>query len=453
MNKKAESQLLDELKGARQELAQLRRRVAELERAEAERKQVEESLLRRNREMALLGRVGQELAATLELRDVIERLLQEVINIVGSESASAWLWDDVQVGSLICWVFSSEGEGPSPIDLRLRPGQGIAGWVAESGESVVVDDVGQSPQFFPGVDERLDHHTRSLLAVPLRVRGGVVGVLEVVNKLDGRFDETDLVLVETLASSAAISIDNARMVEALRQYATELEARNEDLDAFAQTVAHDLNNPLTLIIGFAEIMEADFEELSESDKRRYLRSISRAARKMNSITEELLLLSSVRAMEEVQLEPLDMAHVVPEALNRLAYLIESHRAELVVPESWPMAVGYGPWVEEVWANYISNAVKYGARPPRVELGATDGADGTVCFWVRDNGPGLTEDEQARLFTPFTRLSKVSAQGHGLGLSIVRRIVEKLGGKAEVESKVGDGSRFTFTLPGIDLDSV
>jgi signal transduction histidine kinase len=104
----------------------------------------------------------------------------------------------------------------------------------------------------------------------------------------------------------------------------------------------------------------------------------------------------------------------------------------------------------VWANYISNALKYGGRPPRLELGATDGADGTVRFWVRDNGYGLTTEEQARLFTPFTRLSKVSAQGHGLGLSIVRRIMERMGGKAGVESQQGLGSLFTFTLPGIDL---
>ncbi len=449
---KTESQLADELTRTRQTLLQLRQRVAELEDAESQRVLIEESLVRRNREMALLGRVGQELAATLELRDVIARLLEEVIDIVGSESGSAWLWDDEQEGSLVCWAFSSEGDGPSPIDLRLRPGQGIAGWVAETGESIVVNDVTQSQQFFPGVDKQIDFHTRSLIAVPMRVRGGVVGVVEVVNKVEGNFDATDLGLVETLAASAAVAVDNAKMLDALREYAAELEARNEDLDAFAHTVAHDLNNPLTRIIGFAEVMISDFTVLDEADLRRYLRSIARAARKMNSITDELLLLSSVRAMEEVDVGPVEMARIISEAMTRLAHLIESHQAELVLPDSWPMAVGYGPWIEEVWANYISNAVKYGGRPPRVELGATDGADGTICFWVQDNGPGLSEEEQSRLFTPFTRLSKVSAQGYGLGLSIVRRIMERLGGKVGVESSEGGGSRFTFTLPGIEIAS-
>ena len=95
---------------------------------------------------------------------------------------------------------------------------------------------------------------------------------------------------------------------------------------------------------------------------------------------------------------------------------------------------------------MSNALKYGGQPPRVELGATEQEDGTVRFWVRDNGHGLTPEEQARLFTPFTRLDQVSAKGHGLGLSIVRRIVEKMGGQVGVESQVGQGSTFVFTLP-------
>jgi two-component system sensor histidine kinase/response regulator len=102
----------------------------------------------------------------------------------------------------------------------------------------------------------------------------------------------------------------------------------------------------------------------------------------------------------------------------------------------------------VWANYLSNAIQYGGRPPRVELGVTEQADGMVRFWVRDNGPGLTPEEQARLFTPFTQLAQVRARGHGLGLSIVRRIVERLGGQVGVESEIGRGSAFTFTLPGM-----
>ena len=115
-------------------------------------------------------------------------------------------------------------------------------------------------------------------------------------------------------------------------------------------------------------------------------------------------------------------------------------------DSWPRALGHAAWVEEVWANYLSNAIKYGGQPPRVMLGAEPQQDGMVRYWVRDNGPGLAPEDQARLFTPFTRLDQVRVKGHGLGLSIVRRIVEKLGGQVGVESQLGQGSTFFFILP-------
>ncbi len=117
-----------------------------------------------------------------------------------------------------------------------------------------------------------------------------------------------------------------------------------------------------------------------------------------------------------------------------------------MPPSWPIAVGYSPWVEEVWVNYPSNAIQYGGRPPRVQLGAKQQKNDLTLFWALDNGRGLTQEEQGRLFTPFPRLDQVRTTGHGLGLSIARRIVEEMGGQVGVERQVGQGSVFYFTLP-------
>jgi signal transduction histidine kinase len=357
------------------------------------------------------------------------------------------------------------------LGLQLPLGQGIAGWVVENGKSALVPNVREDTRFFSGVDEQADFHTVSLIAVPLRVRGKVIGVLEVVNKLAGNFDAENLALVETLAASAAIAIDNARLVEALHQYTLELEKRNEELDAFAHTVAHDLKGTLGHMVGFAQALEEDYATLPGEELGRYLHIIAQGGRKMSNIVDELLLLASVRKMEEVEMERLDMAGVVVEAQERLGDVIEQHQARIILPERWPGASGYGPWVEEVWVNYLSNAIKYGGEPPRVELGfdesapertTTDSlthafADGStelaevshVRFWVRDNGPGLTPEEQGRLFRSFERLDQVRAKGHGLGLSIVRRIVEKLGGEVGVESEPGQGSVFWFALPKKD----
>jgi len=227
-----------------------------------------------------------------------------------------------------------------------------------------------------------------------------------------------------------------------------LEAERErlisELDAFAHTVAHDLKNPLSAVLGFAELLTATDVSLSDKDIAESLQAVNQSARKMNSIIEELLLLAGVRKTD-VKTQPVEMAAVVSGALQRLSYMTEEYAPEIVLPDAWPAALGHGPWIEEVWANYLSNAMKYGGKPPRLELGA-DTAAGKARFWIRDNGSGLTPEQQGRLFTPFTRLHQVRATGSGLGLSIVRRIMEKLGGEAWVESEPGNGSKFGFTLP-------
>jgi signal transduction histidine kinase len=252
---------------------------------------------------------------------------------------------------------------------------------------------------------------RCILSVPLVVKQDVIGVLQVAALEANCFQPTDLSLVEPLAAAAATAIINARLYEraqqeiaereraeeALRQQALELEARNAEMDAFAHTVAHDLKNPLGLIIGYTDILNKYYKSMQDEERERCLTDVVRTAHKMNNIIEELLLLSEVRKAE-LERTPLDMATIVAEAQERLAYMIKISRAEIIAPpvSAWPTALGYGPWIEEVWVNYLSNAIKYGGQPPRVELGAETLSDGMLRFWVRDNGSGITPEDQARL---------------------------------------------------------
>ena len=244
--------------------------------------------------------------------------------------------------------------------------------------------------------------------------------------------------------------------QVLQEYAHELEVRNTELDAYAHTVAHDLKGPLSVIVGFSSLLEADMGSRSPEDTKAALRTVLQSGYKMRSIINELLLLASVRRMDDVPTRPVDMVSIVSEVRMRLSTEIAARQAEIVLPHHWPAAIGYAPWVEEVWVNYVSNALKYGGDPLRIELGFDLGSDiqaePSIRFWVKDNGPGLAPEERARLFSPFTRLEQTETKGHGLGLSIVGRIVERLGGQVGVESKVGEGSTFWFTLPGIRLEA-
>jgi two-component system, sensor histidine kinase and response regulator len=231
----------------------------------------------------------------------------------------------------------------------------------------------------------------------------------------------------------------------LQEYTQELQSRNEELDAFGHTVAHDLKNPLGAIVGYAELVEKYYSDNMDQRGLKHLARIRQAGMKMSRIIEELLLLSGLRS-QQVELTPLDMTKIVADTLQRLDFWLETNEAEVYMPDNWPTAVGYGPWVEEIWTNYISNALKYGGKPPRVELGAIPPIEGMVCFWVRDNGSGISQADQARLFAPFERLNQAQIEGHGLGLSIVQRIGKKLGGEVGVRSEPGEGSTFFFTLP-------
>jgi two-component system sensor histidine kinase/response regulator len=231
-----------------------------------------------------------------------------------------------------------------------------------------------------------------------------------------------------------------------------LREHNQELDAFAHTVAHDLKGPVNLIIGFSEILKEDVAALTREEMQKYLYIVEQNGTKMSNIIDELLLLSETRSLD-VQTEPVDMGAIVNAAQLRLRHMIEEEQAEIARSNSWPLVMGYGPWLEEVWVNYLSNAIKYGGEPPRIEVGATARGN-MVRFWVKDNGPGVPPEDQARLFTPFTRLDQVRAKGHGLGLSIVRRIMDKLDGRAGIESDgvPGQGSLFYFELPGVDIQA-
>lgn len=407
----------------------------------------ETELEQRNRDLTLLYHSSRLLMSTLELQQVLEWSVQMAVDITGAESGSVWMWDQGRPDELVCWAAFWLGVGCLPSEMRARSGQGVVGWVAQTGQGAIIRRAPYDSQFDRASDHQAGVSATSLMAVPLRNQGKVIGVMETVNKHGGDFDAHDLSLVETLGSMVTSAIENAQFVETQRQLALALQAQNEELGAFAHTVAHDLKNPLHLIVSYASAVADDIGALTKEDIIHQLRHIEQAAFKMDGIINELLLLAEV-GEGKVAVSSLDMVGVVTEAVQRLTLAIEEHDAELVMPDmsAWPAALGYTPWIEEVWINYLTNALKYGGRPPRVELGAEAAPGHMVRFWVRDNGLGLSPEEQGRLFKPFARLCRQGVSGNGLGLSIVRRIVEKLGGYVQVESQKGLGSVFSFALP-------
>ncbi len=237
--------------------------------------------------------------------------------------------------------------------------------------------------------------------------------------------------------------------ETNRKLLNEIEKREkliEDLDAFAHTVAHDLRNSLSSILSASEIMEELIEQNDKNLLREFSGLIKHSANKSIQITHELLLLAATDKTQ-VETNPLDMGLIYNESKGQLTEMIKSSNAVFTEPVEWPLAFGYAPWIEEVWSNYLSNAIKYGGVPPKIEVGADILANEKIKFWIKDNGKGLTIQQQIMLFRNFVRLDPQKADGYGLGLSIVKKIIEKLGGTVGVESTGnGEGSKFFFILP-------
>ena len=414
----------------------LKEEIAERQRLE---KQVQESLKRRARQVETVTEVSQDIAATPNL-DV---LFRQVVNLVqqrfGYYHAHVYTLED---GDLVM----QEGTGEAGRKMKeanhkipLVAKKSLVARAARSGEPLLVANVLQEQSWLPNP---LLPETLSELAVPIKLRDQVLGVLDVQNDTVGSLDAEDQIILMGLCGQIAVAINNRRLEDKRRQAEEAQRKLVQELDAFAHTIGHNLRDTLALVIGYTDLLKQHArlpEELQE-----YLNAVARNGRKMHDVIEELELLAGIRKAK-VELKPLNMARIIAEVQQRLAYLIDEYQAEITVSEYWPVALGHTPWVEEVWANYLSNAMKYGGRPPRIRLGATERSDGMIRFWVRDNGPGLTEEEQAQLFTEFA-LTQTRAGGYGLGLSIVRRIVTKFGGEMGCESEVGQGSVFYFTLP-------
>jgi K+-sensing histidine kinase KdpD len=402
-------------------------------------------LEKRTRNLRQVNAVSQQLTAMLDSDKVIGHLLQTAANIIGAPIASLWMWEDEKRLALVCRATFPPEEKEELAGYRLPASEGVAGWVVTHKVSAVTDNAYADPRFNSEVDQQTGFMTRSMLAVPLLLRDEVIGVVEILNKQEARFDEEDLAMIETLTASTSIALENATLVASLREKSSQLERRNAEIDAFAHTVAHDLKSPLAAILGYSDFLIEIEYAVEREELDQVCRSIARSATKMNNIIHEILLLSGLRREGVVVIAPVAMENVVEEALHRIEPLRRDRNATVVLPESWPAIESYAPWIEEVWVNYLSNAIKYGGERPEVVLSHTESADG-ISFWVRDSGPGLTEEQQRVLFQPHTRLDQAKAEGHGLGLSIVQHIVQKLGGSVALLSEPGQGSSFGFHLP-------
>ncbi len=415
-----------------------------------------DELQRAQQHAEALRQVAAHLNAQFELKASLKAVCKETARVLAVPVVTVSLYNAAKEELYLAYDFGLSTKLRQEMQGMPRAIYDIYNQLA--GPMVITPDV-QALAELPNYDLYMEMDLRTTVSVSLQWQEVLLGRLNIgtIGKIRD-FGQDDLDLLQGIADQAAIAIHRAKLYEEVQAYAADLElrvaertaelqARNEELDAFAHTVAHDLKGPLSILCGYAEILQSELTNLTPEIIDSSLDAIYSSSQKMVKIVNELLLLASTNK-EDIPLKPIDMPKVIQEVQARLKHMLQEYQAELVVSDVWPVAWGHAPWIEEIWANYISNAIKYGGELPRIEVAGRPLANGMVRFEVRDNGDGIAKEDQAKLFTPFTQLAGGRKRGvsHGLGLSIVQRIAEKLGGEVGCESQLGQGSVFYFTLP-------
>ncbi len=224
-----------------------------------------------------------------------------------------------------------------------------------------------------------------------------------------------------------------------------LQKQNRALSDFAQTVAHDLKSLITALTGFSELLAQEYENLSTRDRQTSMNTVKETSYKMNDIINELLFLARAKR-EDVVLRNIDLNIAVQEALKRLQWKIDSTGAMIVVGALDGRVQGHQPWIEEVIYNLVSNALSHGGEKLTVRIDTVSSAGEMARVRISDNGGGMSADQLRVLLEQPEDLPHNWVKGHGLGLSIVRLVLEKLGSSLEIQCVNNEGCCFSFLLP-------
>jgi PAS domain S-box-containing protein len=416
------------------ELSTREKLIAELEEKNAETETMRESLA--------------NLVGTLEPSEVIRRILDQIKRVVPYDSVSVWrIEGNRQV------LIGERGLPPNlsnaDIELELNEKNHAMPVFREEIPYLISNDV-QSEL----INFREAPHTyiNSWLAVPLKARGKVVGLIALDGFQKDQFNEHHAQLAVTFADHVAIALENARLFSDLqselvtrKDLIAELEAKNSELERFTYTVSHDLKSPLFTIRGFLGYLEQDALSGNSERLRSDIQRITDATDKMQRLLNELLELSRIGRLQN-EYTVFSFEELAHEAAELVHGRIMERGVTVHIDTGLPMAYGDRPRLLEVLQNLMDNATKFmGTQAdPQIEVGQAGEEDGDPIFYVRDNGIGIAPEHFDRVFGLFNKLDPRS-DGTGIGLALVKRIIEVHGGRIWVQSQVGTGSTFFFTL--------
>ena len=403
-------------------------------------------------ELKALGEVGQAVSSTLELETVLDTIVTRATQLTDMDAGAIYEYREAREE----FYLHTAHRLPEAIvealrAMPIRKGEGALGRLAITAEPVEIRDITHEATYQSGVRKSLIRSGfRALLAVPLLRENHLLGGLVVHRKSAGLFAPEVIELLKTFATQSALAIQNARLFREIGQKSRELEAASRHKSEFLANMSHELRTPLNAIIGFSEVLSEQMFGGVNEKQAEYLADILESGRHLLSLINDILDLSKIEA-GRIELEPADFD--LPTAIENALILVRERaqrraiKLGRAVDHRLGMIRADERKVKQVLLNLLSNALKFTPEGGRIDVRAGM-KDGLAEIAVTDTGVGIAPEDQQAVFEEFRQVGPAArkAEGTGLGLAISRKLIELHGGAMWVESSVGTGSTFTFTLP-------
>jgi len=418
-----------------------------------DRKQAEEKIQRQNQRLKALREIDTAILSADSVEDIVDAALSHIRELIECRRANLTLIDRGTNEVVIIGV-RTVGETSIPVGRRLPLIQ-FKDFIPTllQNQPILLSDFRALADPSPAIQALLQDGLRSTCSLPLFSQGDLIGMFSMHSEIPAFFDEEKIGLGREVANQVAIAITQSRLIEALQQRAserealiTELTAKNAELERFTYTVSHDLKSPLVTMKGFLGYLEQDMLTGNVERLKGDTLRIANAVEKMQELLDDLLELSRigrfVNAPESISFEELARS-----AVELVEGRLKEHGVTVQIQPDLPVVYGDRRRLTEVLQNLLDNASKYmGSQPqPIIEIGEHGEESGLRILYVRDNGMGIPAEYHERVFGLFNKLDGLN-EGTGIGLALVRRIIEFHSGRIWVESELGKGSTFFFTLP-------
>lgn len=388
-------------------------------------------------ELNTLIEITRTITASLDMDEIFNLSIRQIQSSWNIDAASIWLLDEANQSLRLLANAGTPDARLSDIEVPL--GAGFVGHVAQSGTWIYTNNVAEHELHYRQVDRQTGFTTKSLLCVPLLFRNKVVGVMQLLNKQDGDFDDLDVERALSIATAVAIAITNARLL-------ADAETTSTFQDELIANISHDMRAPLNAIHSFAG--ELDHAGPLNPQQTAYLNQIESSSGHMIELVDNLLELATLSARGEDAFEPLDMNVLMTQAIETYQPTADTAGVTLVATAVSPPARvnGNSSQLHSAVGNLLDNAIKFSPSGGSVQVRLTTDAT-TLALDVIDEGDGIDPTDLPHIFDKFYRgANSTNGSSHGIGLALAKLIAELHNGHIHVESAPGTGSRFTLTLP-------